>query len=533
MKRSKKNYKIALLSIVFSFAGCTNLDETVYSEVIAEETVLTAADIASIMAPSYAAFRDIYWGWDGQFDINEESSDLIVTPFRNGIGWGDYYITMHLHTWGPTLSHAEAGWTYGYQSIFKINKAIYQIENLEGVENKEVYINELRALRAIYYYILYDNFRNIPVETNYINPPGYLPKQKTNQEVFDFIKTELTESMPTLREENNDATYGKVTKWAAKMTLAKLYLNAGVYIGTPKWNEALAEVNDVINSGKFSLAPNYLDSYKIKNEGSPEEILSIPFDEKYTGGSYYPFKTLYPASRATFEMQDSPWGGSGAIPQFIDTYDADDSRLKDCWLGGLQYTKSGAPLILEDKVTQLNYINYMSTVDGCEYNEGYRLVKYEIGSGTSVNSSNDVPFFRYGDALMIKAECLLRTGSADQAATIVSEVRARDFKANPAKAIVTGAKLLGGSVYKYGEYSNGTITKYEGGADIQYGGFLDELAWEFVGEHHRKQDLIRFGVYTKKSWFSHKPNGDYRAIFPIPQSQMDANHSLVQNPGYN
>jgi len=531
MKKLNNKYKILLLSIVFSFVGCTDLDETVYSNVTAEGTVLTAADIANIMAPSYAAFRDVYWGWDGQFDINEESSDCIVTPFRIGIGWGDYYITMHQHTWGPTLSHAEAGWYYDYQAIFKINKAIYQIENLNGLENPEVYINELRALRAIYYYILYDNFRNISIETSFINPPGYLPEQETSQQVFDFLVKELTESMPSLRDDNTDASYGKVTKWAAKMTLAKLYLNAQVYIGTPKWNEALSEVNDIINSGLFSLTPNYLDSFKIKNEGSSEEILSIPFDEKYTGGSYYPFKTLYPASRATFDMQDSPWGGSGAIPQFIDTYDVDDSRLKECWLGGLQYTKAGAPLMLEDG-TQLNYINYMSTVDGCEFNEGYRLVKYEIGSGTSVNSSNDVPFFRYGDALMIKAECLLRTGNASEAATIVSEIRARDFKSNPAKATVTGAKLSGGSVYKYGEYANGVITNYEGGADIQYGGFLDELAWEFIGEHHRKQDLIRFGVYTTKSWFSHKPNGDYRAIFPIPQSQMEANHSLKQNPGY-
>ncbi len=532
MKKLNNKYKIAILSIVLSFTACTDLEETVYSNVTAEGTVLTASDIGNIMAPSYAAFRNIYWDWDGQFDINEESSDCIVTPFRNGIGWGDYYITMHKHTFGPTVSHAEAGWYYGYQAIFKVNKAIYQIENLKGLENANVYINELRALRAIYYYILYDNFRNLPIETNFINPDGYLPTQSTSQEVYNFIEKELKEAMPTLKDGNTNAEYGRVTKWAAKMTLAKLYLNAGVYIGTPKWAEALSQVNEVINSGKYSLAPNYLDSYLIKNEGSPEEILSIPFDEKYTGGSYYPFKTLYPASRATFGMQDSPWGGSGAIPQFIDTYDVDDSRLKDCWLGGLQKTKTGAPLLLEDG-TQLNYVNYLSTVDGCEFNEGYRLVKYEIGSGTSVNSTNDVPFFRFGDALMIKAECLLRTGDAAGAASIVSQVRARNFKSNPAKAVVTAAKLMGGSVYKYGEYSNGTITKFEGGADIQYGGFLDELGWEFVGEHHRKQDLIRFGVYTKKSWFSHKPNGDYRVIFPIPQSQMDANHNLKQNPGYN
>ncbi|HEX8016297.1 MAG TPA: RagB/SusD family nutrient uptake outer membrane protein, partial [Flavobacterium sp.] len=103
---------------------------------------------------------------------------------------------------------------------------------------------------------------------------------------------------------------------------------------------------------------------------------------------------------------------------------------------------------------------------------------------------------------------------------------------------VTGAKLLGGSVYKYGTYQAGVITNYEGGADIQYGGFLDELAWEFVGEAHRKQDLIRFGVYSTKSWFSKKgdpeiePENDFRVIFPIPQSEMAKNSNLKQNPGY-
>jgi hypothetical protein len=100
----------------------------------------------------------------------------------------------------------------------------------------------------------------------------------------------------------------------------------------------------------------------------------------------------------------------GGIPQFIDTYEPGDSRLKDSWLGGAQYTKAGAPIM--DNGKQFEYINYMSEVDGTEYNEGYRMVKYEIGEKNISNTSNDVPFYRYADALMIKAECLLRTGKS-------------------------------------------------------------------------------------------------------------------------
>jgi hypothetical protein len=368
--------------------------------------------------------------------------------------------------------------------------------------------------------------------TNFDLPAGFLPEQNTAQEVFDFIESELQESLPYLSEENNQETYGRITKWTVKMTLAKLYLNSEVYFGTERWQDALVEVQDIIDSGKFSMAANYADPFKIENEGSVEEIFSIPFDDTYAGGSYYPFKTLYAASQGTYDLAGTPWGGSGGIPQFIDTYDGNDQRLQDCWLGGLQYTSSGEPLLLENGA-QMEYINYMSDVNGTEFNEGFRFVKYEIGSGNVAGTANDVPFYRYSDALMIKAECLLRTGDPDGAAAIATQIRERAFKdTDPSKAMVTAERLLGGSTYQYGTYINGEITTLEGGDDIQYGGFLDELAWEFVGEHHRKQDLIRFGVYTSKSWFSHVPNGEHRIIFPIPQSQMDSNQNLSQNTGY-
>jgi hypothetical protein len=90
---------------------------------------------------------------------------------------------------------------------------------------------------------------------------------------------------------------------------------------------------------------------------------------------------------------------------------------------------------------------------------------------------------------------------------------------------------LTGSVYDYGLRDvNGTT--HEGGAGIKYGRFLDELAWEFNQEGRRRQDLIRFGVFTEKSWFSHSPNGDYRELFPIPLEAMETNTNLSQNPGY-
>ena len=514
-------------SAVFS---CTDLSETLYSDISSDETQLTANDLTTIIAPAYANLREVYWGWNGLFDIYEESSDLIVTPFREGIGWGDLYIDMHKHTWGPTIEQGHNLWVRCFAGVNLCNKAEFQINRLEKVDNKEAILAELHALRAYYYYLLLDNFRNVPIVTEFDVPQGFLPEQSTGQDVFDFIEDQLLEALPLLSDANDQKTYGRFTKWAAKMTLAKLYLNAKVYINTDRYDDALAQVNEIIESNKFSLMSSYSGNFAVANTNTPEEIFSIPYNKDFSNfHTYYQFKTLHPLSASTFNMPE-PWGGSCGIPQFIDTYDEDDIRLDDCWQGGLQFKASGDPIMDGNK--QFEYTNFMTSVDKAYYWEGFRFVKYEIPIGFTNGPDNDVPLFRYADALMIKAECLLRDGDEDGAATIVTSIRQRAFKSAPEKAEVTGAELLEGSVYEYGEYEEGVITDPEGGDDIQFGRFLDELAWEFVGEHHRRQDLIRFGVYTTKSWLTHKPNGDYRIIFPIPQSQREKNLQLEQNPGY-
>lgn len=163
-------------------------------------------------------------------------------------------------------------------------------------------------------------------------------------------------------------------------------------------------------------------------------------------------------------------------------------------------------------------------------------------------------FYRLADAMFIKAECLLRLGgyngeTEQTAADLITEVRKRSFD-SVAKATRTVAQLKGGSVYDYGHreytcegFANWDRASYvstqEGGSDIILGGLLDDLGWEFVGEHHRRQDLIRFkmqdgrNVFNGKSWFckdaTQETHWDY---FPIPKSAMDANIKLVQNEGY-
>src|SRR5690606_30102893 len=108
---------------------------------------------------------------------------------------------------------------------------------------------------------------------------------------------------------------------------------------------------------------------------------------------------------------------------------------------------------------------------------------------------------------------LLKTNRANEAATLVTEVRERAFKEHPSSATVTGGELQENSDYRYGYVEEYEIVDAGDTEPITYGRFLDELGWEFAWEAHRRRDLIRFGVFTKKSWLSHKPKGDYRAVF--------------------
>ena len=119
----------------------------------------------------------------------------------------------------------------------------------------------------------------------------------------------------------------------------------------------------------------------------------------------------------------------------------------------------------------------------------------------------------------------MRTGDEDAAALIVSDIRERSFT-DPAKAIVTGAALLQNSRYQYGYVENYVVVDPGNTDAVQYGRFMDELGWEFAWEAQRRRDNIRFGVYTTKSWRSHKPQGANRAVFMIPQSAVNSNPKL-------
>ncbi len=572
MKKIFNKVLIAFAAGSISLSSCTDLDETLYDRL--NETNINLAnetDLSLLLGAATAQYRYLVEDWFGMYHALEECTDQYMVPARVGVGWGDAYINLHKHNWGPNIDQVYNPWQIAYRGIGYANKVIDAIDPDNEATKKS--LAHARFFRAMFYYHMFDMFRNIPLQTTQDVEPGYLPKQVSPEEMFKFLVDEFTAAKENF---GDDDFYGYGNKYACSMALAKLYLNQNVYLGTSGnegYEKCLAEVESIIASGKYSLAPTYKANFTEDQSSNPEAIFVVPGDRTHTvqfGLQSYCFPQ---SGLAAYGSTAAGYNGSCAIPQWIRTYDEADQRLADTWAGGPQYNalKQGDnyiingdkdnPIMFEaDDWTGTGILTYNMNVHsidnpGAYQQEGYRLHKYEIIGGTNDGTTADaVTIFRYADALMMKAECLLRLGKDKEvAAQLVTQVRQRSFGANVAKATRTVADLEGGSVYQYGhdEYTvpegstagytdwSNHITTYEGGADIELGGLLDDLGWEFCCEMHRRQDLIRFkmkdgrNVWNGKSWFcKDATSSDHWNIFAIPNDVMKSNVDMKQNPGY-
>lgn len=540
MKKLVSNILITGLSLAVVLSSCTDLTETVYDEVTEENFRPDTDDLTAVIAPVYAAARGMFAN-RAYFWTQEETADAMLTPARPNGWWdGGQYYRMHTHDWTPVEEQISSVWESCFNGINAANRVIHQIESeivpIRDSDQRERIIAEIKAARAFYYSILLDTYGSPPLVTDFTDTS--LPGNSTRQEIYDFVVSELTVNIPLLSPENNIDTYGRFNQSAARAVLLKVYLNAEVYTGTPQWNNVITVADEIIGSNHFQLESDYSASFRRDNTGSPEIVFAIPFDSERGGGFQVLLKSLKPALQEVFNTSTGFWGGSASAPQFIESYQEGDRRLEDSWLRGSFSNAQGEEVIEFVK----NVPDYPGETElGTSFEYGYPIGKYEIYEGMQGDWDGDFPWYRYSYVLLAKAEALLRTGSPDPAADLVEQVRMRAFE-DPADARITGAELQQGSNFNYGWWdgvnqrvvaSEGSDTEVtDGGIDIQYGRMLDEWGWEFAAEAKRRTQLIRFGVFTAKTWFNHTPNGDNKIIYPIPESTLENNPNLDQNDGY-
>lgn len=515
--------------LVLLAGGCTDLTTTPPGELTDKTYTAGERDIPHLVAHVYAPLREWMEPW-AFIGMQSVSGDLFVR-FYPWFIFGDGDVVFHRHDWGPFHSFVSRGWSTLYDGVHAANQLIHQVESgsppVDRSQQAQI-LAEVRSARAFYYFHLMDNFGSVPLDPVFTTPA--LPSKSTREVVYDFVVDELTAALPRLPEVT-ESTYGRFNKWAAKTLLADVYLNAGVYTGTPRWERVVEVTNEVIGSGRYQLADDHKDNFRRENHRSNEIIFAVPYDEKLAPGHSSHIINLPPSIEDAFGVAYPVAGGGRAVPQFAHSYDEGDLRLDDTWIRGILRGPDG------DSLT--TYVANIPSIPSRSWHYGWPAGKFEIYEGLGLHSDVDFPIYRYADVLLMKAEALLRMDRASEAATLVTQVRERSFE-EPLEAAVTGAELRQGSTIDYGHWEDGQVVEPEGGADVRYGRFLDELGWEFTLEGHRRQDLIRFetesgeSVFTAKSWFEKRASASRpcETIFPIPEPALEENPELRQHECY-
>ncbi len=488
---------IIIATVLASLVSCTDLDDNLYDRI--PEDAYTADPVLK-MIPIYKPLQNLIDDNGNWWFAQELTGDGAVAPVRAG-DWDDggKWRVLHDHSWDNNVETVNRMWSLFYGGVVECNKFIDEFTPQAGEEVVDVAIAKARVMRAYYYYLLIDNYGDVPYETSYLDAVER-PGKTSRSDIFNNILTELEESIPLLPDSPSKTA---VSPGMAYTLLAKLYLNHAVYTGTENseyWKLAENACDSVIDLGKYSLESDPLAPFVTNNDNSPENIFTIPFDEDTYHGFRLHMRTLHYNHNLTFDMLAGPWNGFAATELQFNRYDDDDLR-KEYFLIGQQYDSKGspitdqvasAPLVLTPDIPHL--VMTAANASPAEIRmSGARIKKFEIKKGAKENLSNDFPLFRYADVLLMKAEALIRQGKNGD--SFVQEIRDRAGLTNDVWTSVDLDMLL------------------------------EERARELFWEGHRRQDMIRFGKFNQ-AWWEKPANGPEWNIFPIPQWAIDANPNL-------
>lgn len=502
--------------------ACTDLTEVPQSAITPENFYRNEDEVIGGLASVYAQLRttdDQYW------NTSEVSSDEMIVPTR-GQDWYDNgsWLDLHRQTFTPnspgTLDNLNGAWVNMFQGVARANVVLNGIANT-NFASKATVTSELRVLRAWYYFLLMDMFGGVPIATD---PSIEARPQASRDSVFRFIENELKAARADLPTTWPSTMNGRVTKGAVDAILASLYLNAQVFTGTvsaagiapgaARWQDALTQANLVINSGVYSLATDasaactptpgcgWRSNFTADNYKSPEIIFAVKYLNQSGLGLNFLMRALH------YNQYDSPapWNGFSTLADTYNAFDGADLR-RQIFLAGPQVNLVTGQPAKDRQGNPLNFDPNIPDVTAATEGQGVRIAKWPVDPNhVQQDNGNDYAFFRLAEMYLIRAEANNELGNTATAITDLNLVRARVFSPPKPTTAVTQAQVRDA--------------------------ILNERLFEFTWEGKRRQDLIRANKFTSGTWYAKTTFTPFRVLFPIPQTQIETNPQLKQNPGY-
>lgn len=559
----KTRYFISAALLALTSVGCTDLDVDIksqYTEYPDSEIALSAR-----MSNAYYAFRNALGRrYDELISCNSDEYTAVSfdTDYLNGRDMSN----ISLHMVNADASNSQLAVYNDIQAgIVNCNQLLM---DLGDGEDQISLTAPLRAVRAFYTFLLMDNWGDTPIIDYKILDSNSAIERSPRAEVAKWIETELLAVRDNCPSEVSESTYGTPTCWMVDALLAKLYINWNVYtqdVTSASWsptannekiNDCIAACDRVIESGLFDLTDDYKTKFMYTNGAQIKDfIYAMPYDAVTAQGmTYARFRTWRRGQNDngfySIEMTNSVGGNMTLTPEFVELFCLPGDRRNDVIAGntGANITKETFDVYQYDNATGMptsvrntydgNNVTFTKSIklatgtyvkDGVTYTrtpdadlncgatlegwtQGYRSIKFfpDINDYNvySRNQDNDVPIFRYADIILMKCEAIVRGGSAtlgDTPQSLFNQIRT---------------------------YVHAPELNHD--PDLQE--ILDERGREFLDEHWRRNDLIRFGDFERDWGFKNDFNKDaanpqYR-LLPLARDVLNANTNWKQNPGY-
>lgn len=506
-------------------SACSDFLDEKPTNAISEEQMFSDPEYAeSNLLSCYRQWRECFKDerfWEILIGTDEIQSGALQALKESGGQRGafdryDALLTSDLHWVKDT-------WNYRFPKVgeaAKLVKALKPLADEDELAGK-IY-GEASFIRAGLCMELTQMFGRIPIidlerqdELTYARQPL--------DAVWSFIINDLKEAVKYCPESNEPQ---RATTYAANMLLGYAYMAAPQETGLRNYGEAAKCFEKIINSGKYRLVEYYeLFDYNISN--TSEAIFEWQFNNTWPDNNQIQFQI---GSRAAANMgQDGCFfaGYDHAVPSAWAYNDIEDGGI---WEDGDVRKEESIRYDFEwfGQVPNIDDLGWEGLGDDHDellpHIKKYEDFRTDIHSGMGINnmwhSGKNIPWLRYGNVILLYAECLNETGQTAQAVEYVNQIRRRAWEGDlPAdKAWDSGM-----SKDKFSEE------------------LMTERVRELFGERWRRFDLVRTGkfveyVKTRNKWANRSQTiAEYNKYWPIPQSEIDQNDDIPasdQNEGY-
>ena len=513
---------VCIISFLLMTVSCVkDLDQFPSVETTSENVYTSLNGYKSVLAKLYGSFAvagnnrgdgdpdmassTASWGYlRVYFNMQEVPTDELIYSWAGG----DNMVDLQFMKWGASDTWVSAMYYRIYYSIalaneFLRNASEERTASFSDNDKKEIQalVAEARFLRAVAYSHAMDLYGNVPFVTEKDPVGAFFPERITRENLFNYIESELIEIADILPAPLQNQ-YGRVSRGAAWMLLAKNYLNAEVYTGKQRYTDCVTISKKVIDAG-YSLESDYKKLFNADNDKRTNEIIfAIQADVDHTNSwgatTYLVNGPIIGSMKAADYGVLSGWNSFRTLREFVNVFESNDTRGR--------FHKDGQSLDVDDPST---------------ISQGYGVIKFTnlFDNGTSKTDegmvNTDFPMFRLADAYLMYAEATLRNGggNANEALTLVNNLRQRAYGNN-----------------------SGNITAQQLTLDF----ILNERARELFWECTRRTDLVRFGRFTTNNYLWQWKGGAQNGVavdakynvYPIPTTDLAANPNLIQNKDY-